>query len=203
VSYSTTGETPQASSCRITHTQWMFALTLRGQSLLWTEWRARCGYTPTHWMFALTSRGPSLLWTEWRTRCGYTHTHWMFVLTSKGQSLLWTEWRARLSLPGGERIGSSWWPWRDTGVLVVSWLVCWLRVVALRCGRFSLVHRLSSVAGSLTWCSGMSASYTLPASRTRPNAAQRCYSPRWLARRQDCWRLALRVKLLCGRFPHS
>jgi hypothetical protein len=111
------------------HTQWMVALTLRGPSLLWTEWRARSGYTytQTHWMFALTSRGPSLLWTEWRARCGYTH--WMFALTSKGQWLLSTEWRAKLSLPGGERIGSSWWPWRDADVLVVSWLACWLRVV--------------------------------------------------------------------------
>jgi hypothetical protein len=107
-----------------------------------------------------------------------------------------------MSLPGGERIGSSWWPWRDADVLVVSWLACWLRVVALRCCRFSILHRLSSVSGSLTWRSGMSASYTLPASWTRPNAARRCYAPRWFARRQDSRRLALSVKLLCGRFPH-
>jgi hypothetical protein len=51
------------------------------------------------------------------------------------------------------------------------------------------------------WRFGMSVAYTLPASRTRPNVARRCYAPRWLARRQDSRRLALRVKLLCGRFP--
>jgi hypothetical protein len=57
--------------CRIAHTHWIFALTLRGPSLLWTGWRARCGYTHTHWMSALTLRGPSLLWTGWRARCLY------------------------------------------------------------------------------------------------------------------------------------
>jgi hypothetical protein len=50
--------------------------------------------------------------------------------------------------------------------------------------------------------SGMSVSYSLPASRARSNGARRCYSLRWLARRQDSRRLTLRVKLLCGRFPH-
>jgi hypothetical protein len=55
---------------------------------------------------------------------------------------------------------------------------------------------------TLTVVLGLSVSYTLLASRTRPNAAGRCYSPRWLARRQDSRRLAIRVKLLCGRFPH-
>jgi hypothetical protein len=44
-------------------------------------------------------------------------------------------------------------------------------------------------------------SYSLPASLARSNAARRCYSPRWLARRQDSRRLALRAKLLCGSFP--
>jgi hypothetical protein len=81
--------------CGITYTHSMFALTLRGPSLLWTEWRARCGYTHTHWMSTLTLRGPSLLWTGWRARCGYTHTHWMSALTLRGLSLLWTGWRTR------------------------------------------------------------------------------------------------------------
>jgi hypothetical protein len=34
-----------------------------------------CGYTHTHWMFALTSKGPSLLWTEWRARLMWYHAH--------------------------------------------------------------------------------------------------------------------------------
>jgi hypothetical protein len=46
-------------------------------------------------------------------------------------------------------------------------------------------------------------SYTLPDSRTWPSAARRFYAPRWWARRQDSRRLALRVKLLCGRFPQQ
>jgi hypothetical protein len=125
----------------------------------------------------------------------------MFALTLRGPSLLWTEWRARLSLPGGERTGSSWWPWRDADLLVVSWLACWPRVVASRCCRFSLVHRLSSVSGSLTWRSGISASYTLPASQTRPNAARRCYARRWLARRQDSRRLAVWGKTALWEVP--
>jgi hypothetical protein len=44
--------------------------------------------------------------------------------------------------------------------------------------------------------------YTLPASRMWPNAARLCYALHWLARWQDSRRLALGVKLLCGRFPH-
>jgi hypothetical protein len=120
------------------------------------------------------------------------------VLTLKGPSLNWTEWRARLSLPGGERTGSSSWPWRDAGLLVVGWL----RVVASRCGQFSLFRRLTSAAGSLTPVVRTLVSYTLPASRTRPNAAWHCYAPCWLARRQDSRRMALGVKLLCGRIPH-
>jgi hypothetical protein len=118
-----------------------------------------------------------------RTECSW--------FTLKRPPLYWTEWRAKLFLPGGERAGSSWRPWRDADVLVLSWLVGWLRVVASRCGRFSLVHRLSSAAGSLTWRPGMSVSYTLPANRTRPNAARRCYAPRWLATRQDTRRLGV------------
>jgi hypothetical protein len=81
--------------------------------------------------------------------------------------------------------------------------VSWLELVASRCrsvGRFSLVRCTGS-----TDCLAlrMPVSYTLPASRTRPNATWRCYAPCWLARRQDSWRLALGVKPLCGRFPHQ
>jgi hypothetical protein len=137
---------------------------------------------------------------------------------SKGLSLLWTEWRARLMGYHAHALNARGWPWkgrrctgrneercglyravsgpvrpggRDADVLVVSWLVGWLKVVASRCGRFSFVRRLSSAAGSLNLALRSRVSYTLPASRTRPNAARRCYSPRWLARRQDCRRLAL------------
>jgi hypothetical protein len=127
----------------------------------------------------------------------------MFALTSEGPSLLWTEWRAGLSLPGGERIGSSWWPWRDADVLVVSWLAGWLSRGLTMKASCHLFVPLCNVAGSLNLALRSRVSYTLPASWTRPNAARRCYSPRWLARRQDCRRLALRVKLLCGRFPHT
>jgi hypothetical protein len=42
---------------------------------------------------------------------------------------------------------------------------------------------------------------TLPVSRAQPKGGRRCYAPRWLARRQVAWRLALGVKLLCGIFP--
>jgi hypothetical protein len=99
---------------------------------------------------------------------------------------------------GGDRAGSSLWPWRDANALVVSWL----ELVASRCrsvGRFSLVRCIES-----TDCLAlrMPVPCTLPASRTLLNAARRCYAPRWLARRQDSRRLALGVKLLCGRFPH-
>jgi hypothetical protein len=133
--------------------------------------------------------------------CGITPTHCMFALVSKGLSLLWTEWRAMRSLPGGDRAGSCWRPWRDADVLVVSWLVGWLRVVDSRCGRFALVRRLSSSAGSLPWRSGMSVSYTLPASQTRPNAARHCFAPRWLARRQDSRRPAVWGKTALCEVP--
>jgi hypothetical protein len=86
----------------------------------------KCGYMHTHWMFALTvaaldgMKSEATVVSRTRTEC------------SRWSSLLWTEWRARLSLPGGERIGSSWWLWHDADVLVVSWLAGWLRVVAWR-----------------------------------------------------------------------
>jgi hypothetical protein len=49
----------------------------------------------------------------------------------------------------------------------------------------------------------MSVSYALPASRTRPNAARHCYAPRWLARRQDSWRLAVWGKTALWEVPTS
>jgi hypothetical protein len=59
---------------------------------------------------------------------------------------------------------------------------------------------LSNVAGSLTWRYGMSVSYTLPASRTRPNAAGAAMlGYDWLdGRTLGDWQFG--VKLLCGRF---
>jgi hypothetical protein len=47
----------------------------------------------------------------------------------------------------------------------------------------------------------MPISYTLPVSQARPNEDGRCYVPCLLARWQVARRLALRVKLLCGKFP--
>jgi hypothetical protein len=101
------------------------------------------------------------------------------------------------SLLGGDRAGSSWWPWLDANALVVSWL----ELVASRyrsVGRFSLVRCTGSTDCLVL---RMPVPYALPASWTRPNAARRCYAPCWLTRRQDSRRLALGVKLLCGRFP--
>jgi hypothetical protein len=45
-------------------------------------------------------------------------------------------------------------------------------------------------------------SYSLLISLARPNGDGRCYAPRCAASRQVNQRLALGVKLLCGRFPH-
>jgi hypothetical protein len=47
----------------------------------------------------------------------------------------------------------------------------------------------------------MSVSYTLPASRTRPNASRRYYALRWLARRQDSRRLAVWGKTALWEVP--
>jgi hypothetical protein len=47
----------------------------------------------------------------------------------------------------------------------------------------------------------MAISYTLLVSRARPTEDWHCYTPCWLTRRQVTRILALRVKLLCGRFP--
>jgi hypothetical protein len=104
------------SLCKVTFDMYQGAFVSFLNALDWN-----CSITHTHWMFSLTLRGPSLLWTEWRARCCYTHTctqcsRWPW----RGASLHWTEWRARLSLPGGKRIGSSWWPWREVNVPVVN-----------------------------------------------------------------------------------
>jgi hypothetical protein len=45
-------------------------------------------------------------------------------------------------------------------------------------------------------------SYALLVSRVRPNGNGHCYAPRCLPRQQVVLKLALGVKLLCGRFPH-
>jgi hypothetical protein len=117
---------------------------------------------------------------------------WFVVVDLEKAAAVLDRMKRGSSLLGDDRAGSSWWPWRDTSPLVVSWLehvISW-------CGSHSFV-----ALDPLPVMLGLPISYTLPASRTRPNAARRCYAPHWLARRQDSRRLALRVKLLCGRFP--
>jgi hypothetical protein len=49
------------------------------------------------------------------------------------------------------------------------------------------------------WC--ILALQMLCFSQARPNGDRHCYAPCWLPRRQVARRLALRVKLLCARFP--
>jgi hypothetical protein len=124
-----------------TYTHWMFALTLRGLSLLWTEWRARCGYTHTHWMSALTSRGPSLLWTRRRARCGYTHMHWMSALTSRGPVVALDRIKSWMS------IGR----WADRFILMAM-----MRHERSRCqqaGSRSLTLRWVELLDHWLWCS--------------------------------------------------
>jgi hypothetical protein len=82
-------------------------------------------HTP-HWMFVVDlERAAASSWYGQKHGCIFRCTG---RNEERGQSLL-----------GGERAGSSWWPWRDANALVVSWLehvASWCRSV----GRFPLVH---------------------------------------------------------------
>jgi hypothetical protein len=140
-------------------------------------------------MFALTLRGLPLSWTESRVRrdTRALNVRVGLVRSSRGfgqieePDVIHAHWMSALAL------------WRHQGCssqLVVGWS----RVVAW-CST-------SRVAELLTLALWSRASYSLPASRARANPVRRRYS-RWLARRQDSGSLALRAKLLCGRFPQE
>jgi hypothetical protein len=119
-----------------------------------------------------------------RTECSW--------FTLKRLPLYWTEWRVRVV---------SAWRWLGQFVLVALTRHECSRSQLARARSFLMRFSLFRWLDPLTVVLGLPVSYTLLASRTQPNAARRCYAPRWLARRQDSRRLALRVKLLCGRFP--
>jgi hypothetical protein len=180
------------------HTHWRFALTdaaldeMESESNVVSRTRTEC------------SRRSPLLWTEWRARLMWSHAHALNVSVDLGGPVA--------ALDGMKSEAVSTGRWADRFVLMAvtrrgrsgSQLASGLaesRSLTVQAGCHLSVPP-SSVAGSLTPALRSGVSYSLLASRTRPDAARRCYSARWLARRQDYRRLALRVKLLCGRFPH-
>jgi hypothetical protein len=142
------------------------------------------------------SRWPSLLWTEWRARVMLYHAHALNVRFDLGGPV------AALDGMKSEAVSTGRWAYRFVLMVVTrrghssSQLASGLaesHSLMMQAG-CHLFLPLSNVVGSLPWRSGMSVSYTLPTSRTRPNAARRCCPPRWLARQQDSRRLAV-----CGK----
>jgi hypothetical protein len=91
---------------------------------------------------------------------------------------------------------------------VVSWImlaaVTWTHLESAGTSSLPLLL-VQPVAVESTECLAlrMPISYTLLVRRVLPNGDGRCYAPHWLARWQVARRLALRVKLLRERFPHT